>query len=125
MRDTAVLYDVENLVEGYGDGLPGRAAAVSFSRIEGLIAGALPPTASFAVKRGYADWSSGGLRPMHRSLVEAGIEPRQVFGFGDGGKTNAADVELVIDAFELAYTCPAITRFVIVSGDGGFGSIVR
>src|SRR6185436_11946517 len=47
------------------------------------------------------------------------------FGFDRGEKKNAADIELVIDAIDLAYTRPALTTFVIVSGDGGFSSLVK
>jgi hypothetical protein len=62
---------------------------------------------------------------LRREIVEQGIEPKQIFGFDRGEKKNAADIELVIDAIDLAYTRPALTTFVVVSGDGGFSSLVK
>jgi hypothetical protein len=127
MRNAAIFYDLENVLGGYGDGLGRRVAGLSLDDIErqisqGRYQGSI---GSYAVKRAYADWSTPNLKVLRKALVEQGIEPRQVFGFGDGGKTNAADIELVIDVLELAYTRPEVSLFVIVSGDGGFGSVVR
>jgi hypothetical protein len=58
-------------------------------------------------------------------MAEQAIEPRQVFAFGQQQRRNAADVELVIDVLDLAYTRPGVTTMVVVSGDGGFGTLVR
>jgi uncharacterized protein (TIGR00288 family) len=128
-RPAAMFFDIENIVKGYGEGDEGlakRVGDVSLSSIEGQIADACSePIGHFAVKRAYADWSKGHLRTLRKALVEQGIEPRQVFGFGQGGKTNAADVELVIDVLELLYSRNEVSTYVIVSGDGGFGSLVR
>jgi len=134
-RDTALVFDLENLVGGYGQDeygqrLGARLENISvpdvveriteFGRGRGLIT-------EYAVKRAYADWSKGPLAVLRKVLVDEGIEPRQIFAFasGGGGKSNAADVELVIDVLDLAYTRPEITTFVVVSGDGGFGTLIR
>lgn len=125
-RTTALFFDLENVVRGYGEGLGQRAAAFSFRELEeSLSTGAGDAVGLYAVKRAYADWSMHGLKVLRKDLIEHGVESRQVFGFGDGGKKNAADVELVIDVLEVAYLRPEVTTFVIVSGDGGFGSLVR
>ncbi len=128
-RPAAMFFDIENIVKGYGkgeEGLAKRVADISLSSIEGQIADACSePIGDFAVKRAYADWSKGHLGTLRKSLVEQGIEPRQVFGFGQGGKTNAADIELVIDVLELLHSRDEVSTYVIVSGDGGFGSLVR
>jgi uncharacterized protein (TIGR00288 family) len=124
-----MFFDIENIVGGYGEGDEGfakRVAGVSLTSIQGQIAEASSePIGQFAVKRAYADWSQRDLRTLRKTLVEQGIEPRQVFGFGQGGKTNAADVELVIDVLELLHSRDEVSTYVIVSGDGGFGSLVR
>ena len=62
---------------------------------------------------------------LRREMTENGIEPRQIFAFDAAGKKNAADIELVIDALDLAYTRPGITTFVVVTRDGGFSSLGR
>lgn len=121
-----MFFDIENIFGGYGEGFSKRVASVSLADIEGQIAAACSePTGAFAVKRAYADWSQPALRTLRKTVVEQGIEPRQVFGFGQGGKTNAADIELVIDVLELLYSRDEVLTYVIVSGDGGFGSLVR
>ncbi len=125
-RPAAMFFDIENIVGGYGEGFAKRVAGVSLASIESQIADACgKPTGQFAVKRAYADWSQRDLRTLRKTIVEQGIEPRQVFGFGQGGKTNAADVELVIDVLELLHSRDEVLTYVIVSGDGGFGSLVR
>ena len=125
-RPAALFFDLENVIGGYGEGFASRVGNLSLIDLEAQIAAAsVGPLGDYAVKRAYADWSKSGLKVLRKALVEQGIEPRQVFGFGDGGKTNAADIELVIDVLELAYQRPEVTTFVIVSGDGGFGSLVR
>ena len=126
MHNTAIFYDIENLVAGYGTGMHERTAAISLADIEARIsATAEPALGAYAVKRAYADWSAAGLRPLRRQVIEGGIEARQTFAFGQGGRKNAADIEVVLDAVELVFTRPAITHFVIVSADGGFGALVR
>ena len=126
MRDSAILYDIENLVGGYGPDMHARAAAVCLRDVETRItAAAEPPLGTCAVKRAYADWSASGMRPLRGEIRKCGIDPRQTFAFGQGGRKNAADVELAIDVMELLFTRPAITHFVIVSADGGFGALVR
>lgn len=61
----------------------------------------------------------------YRSQLLAGnIKPVQVFSFDHGNK-NAADIELVVDALEVAADMPWIELFVIVSGDGDFVPLIR
>lgn len=123
--NTAVFFDIENVLGGYDNDA---IATVSISQImdiirqEGSNAGLI---SSVAVNRAYANWSIARLSVLRREIVEQGIEPKQIFGFDRGEKKNAADIELVIDAIDLAYTRPALTTFVIVSGDGGFSSLVK
>lgn len=48
----------------------------------------------------------------------------QIFSFDQSSK-NAADIELVVDALEVAADMPWIELFVIVSGDGDFVPLLR
>ena len=123
--DTAVFFDVENLLGGYDNDA---IANVSISEIMYEIreaGGAAGDISAIAVNRAYANWSISRLSVLRREIVEEGIEPKQIFGFDRGEKKNAADIELVIEAIDLAYTRPALRTFVIVSGDGGFASLVK
>lgn len=123
--NTALLFDMENLLGGYAN----RSAIneLSISRIIGAVRtqGEQFGVAGIAVNRAYANWSVSQLQALRRDMVESGVEPRQIFGFNQDGTKNAADIELVIDAMELAFMRPAITTFVIVTGDGGFSALVR
>jgi len=60
-------------------------------------------------------------------INELGIDPIQIYGFGffKGIEKNAADIQLTIDAVELALTRPTIKVFVIIFGDGGFTALVK
>ncbi len=125
MFNTVVLFDVENLL-GAPSGWAQAASELSFGDIiaqlrndqSGLIGG-------FAVSRAYANWGASSMGTLRRELTENGIEPRQIFAFDPAGKKNAADIELVIDALDLAYSRPGITTFVVVTRDGGFSSLGR
>lgn len=59
-----------------------------------------------------------------REMLENGVEPVQVFSFNQDVK-NAADIELVVDALEVAADSPWVEVFVIVSGDGGYIPLIR
>ena len=123
--NTVVLFDVENLL-GAPSGWKQAAAELSFGDIiaqlrrdeSGLIEG-------FAVSRAYANWSDPSMGTLRREMTENGVEPRQIFAFDPRGKKNAADIELVIDALDLAYTRPGISTYVVVTRDGGFSSLGR
>ena len=120
---TAVFYDIENLLKGY-----------SFSQqlIMNLSLKEILQTTKesynlegLAVQKAYANWSDPRLAVMRGEINELGIDPVQVFGFSWENKKNAADIQLAIDAIDLAYTRPAIDTFVIVSGDGGFSALAK
>jgi uncharacterized protein (TIGR00288 family) len=123
--DTVVRFDVENLL-----GEPARwkqaAAELSFGDIiaqlrrdqSGLVG-------DFAVSRAYANWGLAFMGTLRREMTENGVEPRQIFAYDAAAKRNAADIELVIDALDLAYSRPGIATFVLVTRDGGFSSLGR
>lgn len=122
-RDVAVLLDLENLFGGHHRDVTSapvrevvRASGefVRRSGLGGLIASA----------RAYSDWSRPEMGAYRRAMLESGVEPVQVFSFGQGVK-NAADMEMVVDALRIASDCPWVGVFVLVTGDAGFVPLVR
>ncbi|RPJ34381.1 MAG: NYN domain-containing protein [Verrucomicrobiaceae bacterium] len=121
--NTAVFYDIENLLGGYNFNAQ-LVADLSLKEIRSRIQ-ATGLTGRIAVQRAYANWSDPRLGILRNEINELGIDPIQVFGFSRDAKRNAADIQLAIDAVDLAHLRPAITNFVIVSGDGGFASLAK
>ncbi len=73
------------------------------------------------VKKAYADWSryKQYTRPLHEAAIELiEIPRRQMTG------KNSADIRLVVDAMDLAWSKEHIDTFVIVSGDSDFSPLV-
>lgn len=121
--NTAVFYDIENLLKGYSFS-PQMAANLSLEEILKAIKNT-GRISKIAVQRAYANWSDARLAMMRGEINELGIDPIQVFGFSRDQKKNAADIQLAIDAIDLAHVRPMIDVFVIVSGDGGFASLAK
>ncbi len=119
--NTVILYDIENLIKGYGfkDNFRDK---VSLKKVYEQIA-KYDAVEKIGIQRAYANWGNIRMSFMSQDITHLGIEPIQVFGFAKGASKNAADIHLVIDAIELCYTRPNIEVFVIVSGDGGFASL--
>ncbi len=121
--NTAIFYDIENLLKGYSFS----QEMISNLSLEEIVT-TIQKTdrlGQIAVQRAYANWSDPRLAIMRGEINELGIDPIQVFGFSRDQKKNAADIQLAIDAIDLAYVRPAIEVFVIVSGDGGFASLAK
>lgn len=122
-RKTAILYDIENLLKGYNDpksilknlSLRGILDRIKQNEQVGPV----------LIQKAYANWSDSRLRAMHSDINSLGIDPILISGFSYDPKKNAADIELVISAIDLAYLRPAIEVYVIVSGDGGFASLAK
>lgn len=120
MKNCAVLIDMENLVGGYAfKYLGGVSLRRIFAKLEEN------GYKKFAVKRAYADWSHPNFHSIKWEIVELGIEPVQMYGFGKGAHKNASDIQLVIDAMELLHTKPFIDTYILVTGDGGFSTLVK
>ena len=121
MQNTAIFYDIENLIYGYKQAAI-MASNVSLKEIlekiksSHLING-------IGVQRAYANWSDSRLNVMGKEISELGIEPIQIFGLSRNQKKNAADIQLAVDAIDLAYVRPWLDLLVIVSGDGGFSAL--
>ncbi|MEY2848722.1 MAG: hypothetical protein RI885_1387 [Actinomycetota bacterium] len=123
-RNIAVFIDMENLFGGYGGEAVGSLPLGSImDDILGAVA-ELGVGSLVAVSRAYANWSNPAMAAYRRDILEQGIEPVQIFPFHHMVR-NAADIELVVDALEVATDSPHIDVFVIVTGDGGFVPLIR
>lgn len=121
--NTAIFYDIENLLKGYTCS----SQVIANLSIRGILE-AVRQTGKIgkiAVQRAYANWSDSRLRILRDEINELGIEPIQVFGFSREQKKNAADIQLAVEAVDLVHLRPALEVFVIVSGDGGFASLAK
>ncbi|MCS7059510.1 MAG: NYN domain-containing protein [Meiothermus sp.] len=121
--NTAIFYDIENLLKGYSFSQR-MLANLSLSQILEEIK-RTEKIGQIAVQRAYANWSDPRLAIMRGEINELGIDPIQVFGFSREPRKNAADLQLAIDAVDLAHVRPALEVFVIVSGDGGFAALAK
>ncbi|NBD36840.1 MAG: NYN domain-containing protein [Chloroflexi bacterium] len=119
--NTAILYDIENLIGGYSqtDYLSSLSLRDVFDDI------VQKDIDGIAIQRAYANWGDHRLNILRGDIVELGIEPVQMFGFGRGPTKNASDIQLAIDAIDIAFTRPAVEKFVIVSGDGAFSALAK
>lgn len=122
-RNVAILYDIENLIKGYSFSRK-MLSKISLKKILKTIE-QNTTIETIAIQQAYANWSDSRLKLMRTELNELGIEPIQVFGFSHEPIKNAADLQLVIDAIDLAYLRSSIDIFVIVSGDGGFAALAK
>lgn len=119
--NTAILYDIENLMGGYG-----KAGYLSDLSLKDIFDEIMKKDISgVAIQRAYANWSDHRLSVLRGDIIELGIEPIQMFGFGRGPQKNASDIQLAIDAIDIAFTKNVVDNFVIVSGDGGFSSLAK
>jgi uncharacterized protein (TIGR00288 family) len=113
-RKIAVFIDMDNVVLGARD--------AKFPRFEiGLVLDRLVEKGDLVVKRAYADWTN---HPAYkRVLHEAAVELIDIPESRMTGK-NSADIKMVVDALELAFTKPHIDTFALVSGDSDFSPLV-
>src|SRR5262249_1204503 len=113
-RSLAVFIDLENLAIGFQNQ---RKIKFDIQKVlERLV-----EKGKLIVKKAYADWSRYPLytAPFH----EAAIELIEIRKRSQSGK-NSADIRLVVDAIDLAWSKSHIDTFVIVSGDSDFSPLV-
>ncbi|XFA72822.1 NYN domain-containing protein [Thermosynechococcaceae cyanobacterium Okahandja] len=120
---TAIFYDVENLIKGYNI-KAADVAKISLKAIQEKLTAAYP-IGRVLLQRAYANWSDTRLGSLRREMHQLGIEPVQVFGFSYENRKNAADIQLAVDVVDIIFQHPSLDTFVIVSGDGGFGSLAK
>jgi hypothetical protein len=120
MKNIAILYDIENLVGGhhlkYLSELSLKKIIFSLKNID---------LQNVAIQKAYADWSRVKLNFIKDEIVDLGIEAVQMYGFSKGNLKNASDIQLVIDAMDILHKKDFISTFIIISGDGGFGALVK
>jgi uncharacterized protein (TIGR00288 family) len=112
-RSLAVFIDFENIALGLRDG------KAPFN--VGRVLDRLLEKGKVIVKVAYADWNR--FRTYTQDLHENGIELIEIPRRAQTGK-NSADIRLVVDAMDLAWSKEHIDTFVIVSGDSDFSPLV-
>jgi uncharacterized protein (TIGR00288 family) len=83
---------------------------------------ALAERGRLVVRRAYADWNL--FKDDRRGMVDANIELIEIPQRSDSVRKNAADIQMAVDAMELAFTRDFVSTFVIVSGDSDFTPLV-
>jgi uncharacterized LabA/DUF88 family protein len=122
-RNVAIFLDMENLFGGYKNDVTSVPLATVVRDIEKVVrdTGLGGQT---ALTRAYANWGRADMAAYRSQLLAHNIKPVQIYSFDQSSK-NAADIELVVDALEVAADMPWIELFVIVSGDGDFVPLLR
>ena len=87
-----------------------------------IVLEALKERGEVLTKIAYADWTHHGERS--RSFSQHGVQMVQRHP-GPRGDKNGADINLALDALEMALTQPHMDAFAIVSGDSDFISLVE
>jgi uncharacterized protein (TIGR00288 family) len=113
-RNLAVFIDLENLAMGFQHQRKTRF------EIEKVLE-RLVEKGKIIVKKAYCDW--GRYQAYTSPFHEAGIELIEIPKRSQTGK-NSADIRLVVDAMDLAWSKSHVDTFVIVSGDSDFSPLV-
>src|SRR5687767_11008728 len=88
----------------------------------GLVLEALRERGDVVSKIAYGDWTRAG--DYSRSLTQHATKLLQR-NLTPGGDKNGADINLALDALEMAFTHPHINAYVIVGGDSDFITLVE
>ena len=88
----------------------------------GVVLEALRERGDVVSKIAYGDWTRAG--DYSRSLTQHATKLLQR-NLTPGGDKNGADINLALDALEMAFTHPHINAYVIVGGDSDFISLVE
>lgn len=108
----AVFIDFDNMVLSLPDDESFRLS---------LILDRLKEKGKILLKRAYSDWTR--FQKYQRELQENGVEMLEMPTRGIQQK-NAADIKIVIDALETAFSRDYVDIFAIVSGDSDFTPLV-
>ncbi len=110
----AVFFDLENIAIGV------REAKLGPLNVQVILA-RLVEKGKISVKKAYADFEAYSMykRPFHEAGIELIDIPRKKIG----GK-NSADIKMVVDAMELAYSKRHVDVITLVSGDSDFSPLV-
>ena len=88
----------------------------------GAVLEAIKERGDVVTKIAYGDWTRAG--DYSRSLTQHAIHMVQR-NLTPGGDKNGADINLALDALEMAFTHSHINTFVICSGDSDFMALVE
>jgi len=88
----------------------------------GAVLEAMRERGEVVTKIAYGDWTRAG--DYSRSLTQHAIQMVQR-NLTPGGDKNGADINLALDALEMAFTHSHINAFVIVGGDSDFMALVE
>ena len=88
----------------------------------GTVLEAIKERGEIVSKIAYADWTRAGDYSRHLTqhavrLVQRNLTP--------GGDKNGADINMALDALEMAFTHQHINAYLIVGGDSDFLSLVE
>src|SRR5262249_56014488 len=112
-RSLAVFVDLENLAMGFQNQ---RKTKFDIQKVlERLV-----EKGKLIVKKAYADWNryQNYTAPFHEAAIELIEIPKRT----QTGK-NSADIRLVVDAMDLAWSKAHVDTFVILSGDSDFSPL--
>jgi len=110
----ALYIDHENVAIGARD--------VGLKFVMAPLLDALAERGRLVVRRAYGDWNL--FREDRRDLVDGHVELIEIPQRSDSIRKNAADIQMAVDALELAFTRDFVSTFVIVSGDSDFTPLV-
>src|SRR5256885_8260535 len=101
---------------------PPRSTLFPYTTLFRSILDAIKERGEVVTKIAYADWTRSG--EYSRSLTQHAIRLVQR-NMTPGGDKNGADINLALDALEMAFTHQHINAYVIVGGDSDFLSLVE
>ena len=113
-NNLAVLIDFENIAAGTEKEGLGRFDVETLMRH-------IKDKGRILVARSYADW--GRFSRFKQSLLTSNVTMMELTSHGMQDK-NRADIAMVVDALELAFTKDYIDTYVVVSGDSDFTPMV-
>jgi uncharacterized LabA/DUF88 family protein len=114
MRNLALFCDFENIALGVRD--------AHYDRFDiRRVLERLLLKGSIIIKKAYCDWSR--YQEFKAGMHEASFELIEVPHVRQSGK-NSADIRLVVDALDCAYTKAQVDTFVVISGDSDFSPLV-
>jgi uncharacterized protein (TIGR00288 family) len=114
-HNLCVLMDFENLAAGVTKEGHGRFDIRTVMR-------RLKDKGRILVARSYGDW--GRFAKYKQSMLEQGVNMMELTSYR-GQEKNRADIALVVDAMELAYTRDYLDTFVLFTGDSDFTPLVQ
>jgi len=115
LNKIAVFIDFDNIEIGV-------RTTMGLSFDVGVVLEALKERGEVVSKIAYSDWKRAG--DYSRALSQHAIKMVQR-NLTPGGDKNGADINLALDALEMAFTHGHINTFVIVGGDSDFISLVE